>query len=71
MEPFTLAVLIGSLTAIKSALRCVEILVRAHADNLRERGRRETAVCILASMQVGSDLIAQGKCATITPELER
>jgi hypothetical protein len=68
VDPAILAIVIGSLAAIKTALRCIEILVRAHADNLRERGRRETAMSILTSMQVGSGLITQGKCETITSE---
>jgi hypothetical protein len=51
MEPVILAVVVGSLTAVKSALRCVEILVRAQADNMRERARRATILAIMAAMQ--------------------
>jgi hypothetical protein len=68
VEPVILAIVIGSLTAIKTALRCAEILVQAHADNLRERGRRETAMIILAGTQVSGGPIAQAKCETITSE---
>ena len=68
MEPVILAVVIGSLAAIKTALRCMEILARAYAYNLCERSRRETAVSILAGLKVSGDLIVSGKCETIASE---
>jgi hypothetical protein len=51
VEPVILAVVMGSLAAFRSVLRCVEILVRAQADNMRERVRRTTILTIMAAMQ--------------------
>jgi hypothetical protein len=47
MGPVALAMSIGLVTVIRAALRCAEILVRAYADNLRERTRRETTLAVM------------------------
>ena len=58
MEPVVLAVIIGSLTAIKTVMRCAEILVRAHADNMRESARRVTIVTMWTAMRADAGLVA-------------
>jgi hypothetical protein len=52
VEIVTLTVVAGSLAAHRSLLRCVEILVQAQADNMRERTRRRTTLAIMAAMRL-------------------
>jgi hypothetical protein len=52
VETVVLAVAVGFLAAVKSVLRCVEILVQAQADNMRERMRRRTILAIMTAMQL-------------------
>jgi hypothetical protein len=58
MEPMILAVAVGSLTAVKSMLQCVEILVRARADTLRERARMTTILAVMPAMRASNTLAA-------------
>jgi hypothetical protein len=62
VETVILAVVVGSLAAVKSVLRCVEILIQAQADNMRERTRRRTILAIMAAMQPrGATILLTGQ----------
>jgi len=71
VEPVILAIILGFLTVIRSALRCAEILVRAHADNLRERARKDSTVTILTVMKICDLMGTHGENETSAAEPPR
>jgi hypothetical protein len=69
VEPVILTVVVGCMATVKSMLRCVEILILAQADNMRERTRRATILSIMAAMQASETQIASfGEVESMGPD---